>query len=204
MPKRLKELQNSYKESVANKVEEIIAPLKQENEQLKYQRDEAQRMVALRLNDYNELSNKYNTTVKQLKAELQLAQKDMNQILSNLSEFLRLLGDTTRRALVAICDFASDILANHFTFAQASAVNAYMVKGHDRKLDAEDLSILSRPFISENEYAKSKKELQNVANNLGWYKQAECYRLAEERQKAKESQQELKAEKDEPKWRMHR
>lgn len=92
-------------------------------------------------------------------------------------------------------DFDNDVWTNHFTFAQASAVNDYMLKDNNRKQDAEGLSSLSRPFITENGYNKSKTKLQNVANNFKAYEQAERERLERERQEA---------EKNKPKWRMHR
>ncbi|MCI1740888.1 MAG: hypothetical protein LKI18_00485 [Prevotella sp.] len=79
--------------------------------------------------------------------------------------------------------------SKHFTFAQASAVNDYMRKNHNRKQDAEDLSLLSRPFITEDGYNKSKPELKNVVNDFNTYERAERERLAEVEHQDEEERQ---------------
>ena len=100
-------------------------------------------------------------------------------MLINLSSLLDLLGATTRHAVIAIHNFATDLCAKHFTFEQASAVNAFILKGNTRKQDAEGLSMLSRPFITEKGYAKSKTEQQNVITDFSSYEQTEREHLVE-------------------------
>lgn len=110
---------------------------------------------------------------------------------NNLSAFFNLLGEKTRQAISSIREFAYDGCFTRFTFQQASTVNNYLLAYSNRKMGANTLILLSRPFITEQGYEKSKPEIHNVANDFGWYERAEQQRIAEEeRQKVEEEQRE--------------
>lgn len=195
VPEHLKQLQASYEDYVAKKVEEATAPYKLENEQLKQQVAEAKERIARQNENYKDMQSMYINSESNLNMEVWKLRDQVDQMKNNLTAFFNLLGDKTRQAISAIREFAYDGCFTRFTFKQASIVNNYLLAYPNRRMGANTLILLSRPFITEQGYEKSKPEIRNVANDFGWYERIEQVRIAEEeRKKAEEARQ--KAEKE--------
>lgn len=195
VPEHLKQLQASYEDYVAKKVEEATAPYKLENEQLKQQVAEAKERIARQNEHFKDMQSMYLSSKLDLQHENSQLRDQLEQMKSNLAAFFNLLGDKTRQAISAIREFAYDGCFTRFTFKQASIVNNYLLAYPNRRMGANTLILLSRPFITEQGYEKSKPEIRNVANDFGWYERIEQVRIAEEeRKKAEEARQ--KAEKE--------
>lgn len=182
VPKQLKQLQDSYEDYVAKKVEEAVAPYKQENEQLKQQLEEQKEQTAERMVYYRNYESMYFNSQS---VNSRLRDK-IGQMESNISAFFNLLSEKTRRAISAIKDLAYDGCITRFTFQQASTVNNYQLAFTNRQIGANNLILLSRPFISREGYAKCNPEIQNVADDFSQYEQVEQQRIAEERSQAEE------------------
>ena len=192
VPEHLKQLQASYEDYVAKKVEEAVSPYRQENEQLKQQLSAAQDQVAQQKLFYKDMQSMYINSESNLNMEVWKLRDQVDQMKNNLSAFFNLLGNKTRQAISAIREFAYNSCFTRFTFQQASTVNNYLLAYPNRKMGANTLILLSRPFITEQGYEKSKPEIHNVANDFGWYERAEQQRIAEvERQKIEEEQRRL-------------
>ena len=117
-----------------------------------------------------------------------VGQKDQFQ---DMNELLSYSFQTEGQLMNIIREFAYDGCFTRFTFQQASTVNNYLLAYSNRKMGANTLILLSRPFITEQGYEKSKPEIHNVANDFGWYERAEQQRIAEEEhQKVEEEQRE--------------
>ena len=195
VPEHLKQLQASYEDYVAKKVEEATAPYKQENEQLKQQLTAAKDQVAQQKLFYKEMQSMYQNSESSLNMEVWKLRDQVDQMKNNLTAFFNLLGDKTRQAISVVREFAYDGCFTHFTFKQASIVNNYLLAYPNRKMGANTLILLSRPFITEQGYEKSKSEICNVTNDFGWYEQIEQARIdKEERQKAEEEQRKRQEE----------
>ena len=76
-------------------------------------------------------------------------------------------------ALNAVIDFAKKPIARRFTYEQAYAVNEFLDADTDRQHAANTLSVLSLPFLTEDEHAKGRLEMLNVVNNFSEYKRVE-------------------------------
>lgn len=136
-----------------------------------------ERQIAeLRLEEYNKLTQSYNRLLKKAQSDKSaykatLLQKDF--IISLLkSAFLKAidtLDAVCRKALQAVIDFAKKPAARRFTYEQACAVNDFLDTDTDRQHAADTLSVLSHPFLTENEHANGRLETQNVANNFSEY-----------------------------------
>lgn len=187
VPKQLKQLQASYEDYVAKKVEEAVSPYRQENEQLKQQLSTAQDQVAQQKQFYKDMQSMYSNSESNLNMEVWKLRDQVEQMKNNLSAFFNLLGDKTRQAISAIKEFAYGDCFTRFTYRQATIVNDCLLPFKNRQTGANYLILLSRPFISEAGYDKCKPELLNVANDFGQYERAEQARIAEEtRQQAEE------------------
>ena len=142
---------------------------------------ERERLIAeLRLEEYNKLTQSYNRLLKKSQSdkksyETALSQK--NCIITNLiyafQKAIELLDTVCRKALKAVIDFSKKPIARRFTFEQACAVNEFLDTNTDRQHAAYTLSVLSRPFLTEKEYAKGGLEMQNVVNNFSEYERVE-------------------------------
>ena len=55
------------------------------------------------------------------------------------------------------------------TFEQARAVNDFFHTDTDRQHAADTLSVLSHPFLTEDDHTKGRLEVQNVVNNFSEY-----------------------------------
>lgn len=195
VPKQLKQLQASYEDYVAKKVEEATAPYKQEDEHLKQQLTAAQDQMEQQKQFYKDIQSMYSNSESNLNMEIWQLRDQVDQMKNNLTAFFNLLGDKTRQAISAIREFAYNGCFTRFTFPQASTVNNYLLAYPNRKMGANALILFSRPFITEQGYEKSKPEINNVANDFGWYEQIEQARIAEEeRQKAAEEQRKRQEE----------
>ncbi len=86
---------------------------------------------------------------------------------------VELLDIVCRKALQAVIGFVKKPIARRFTFEQASAVNDFLEQNIDRQHAADTLAILSRPFLTEREQEKGRKEVQNVVNNYSEYERTE-------------------------------
>lgn len=187
VPKQLKQLQASYEDYVAKKVEETVSPYRQENEQLKQQLSAAQDQVAQQKQFYKDMQSMYSNSESNLNMEIWKLRDQVDQMKSNLSAFFNLLNAKTQQAISAIREFAYDGCFARFTYRQATIVNDCLLPFKNRQTGANYLILLSRPFITEQGYEKSKPEIHNVANDFGQYERAEHARIAEEtRQKAEE------------------
>lgn len=90
-----------------------------------------------------------------------------------------MLSELGRAAVDAIIEFAHDVYAKVFSFAQAKAVHDYVVSG---KVDAPDneasfLLYVVRPFLLKEEHLKADKEVWNVVDNYLKYEKAEEQRI---------------------------
>lgn len=74
-----------------------------------------------------------------------------------------------RKALKTVIDFAKEPLTRQFTFEQACAVNDFFHTDTDRQHAADTLSVLSHPFLTEDDHTKGRLEVQNVVNNFSEY-----------------------------------
>lgn len=191
VPEHLKQLQASYEGYVAKKVEEAVSPYRQENDQLKQQLAETKMHISRQNEHFKDMQSMYLSSKLDLQHENSQLSGQLEQMKNNLSAFFNLLGEKTRQAISSIREFAYDGCFTRFTFQQASTVNNYLLAYSNRKMGANTLILLSRPFITEQGYEKSKPEIHNVANDFGWYERAEQQRIAEEeRQKVEEEQRE--------------
>lgn len=188
VPKQLKQLQASYEDYVAKKVEEAVSPYRQENEQLKEQLSTAEDRIARQNEHFKDMQSMYLSSKLDLQHENSQLRDQLEQMKSNLAAFFNLLGDKTRQAISAIREFAYDGCFTRFTFQQASTVNKYLLAYPNRKMGTNALMLFSRPFITEQGYEKSKPEISNVANDFGWYEQIEQARIAEEEWKKAEEE----------------
>lgn len=192
VPEHLKQLQESYEDYVAKKVEEATAPYKQENEQLKQEVKDLKEQSAQQKEFHKNMESMYLSSKLDLQRQNSQLDKQLEQMKNNLSAFFNLLGDKTRQAISAIREFSYDGCFTRFTFQQASTVNNYLLAYPNRKMGANALILLSRPFITEQGYEKSNPEIHDVATDFGWYERAEQQRIAEEeRQKTEEEQRKL-------------
>ena len=165
VPRHLKQLQDSYLQQIDREVEKETAPLRQENEELKKELLQEQDSNQKRMEENNALNQK-----------LRQAELEQKQMKANLLAFLNLMDVPCRSAIQSVLDFINNNGSCCLTFSQATSVNDYMVQSDDRNREADYLSFLTRPFVSEEDHAKSKKELHNVATNFQWYEQREQYR----------------------------
>ena len=149
VPKQLKQLQASYEDYVAKKVEEAVSPYRQENEQLKQQLTAAQDQVAQQKQFYKDMQTMYSHTESNLNMEVWKLRDQVEQMKNNLSAFFNLLGDKTRQAISAIKEFAYGDCFTRFTYRQATIVNDCLLPFKNRQTGANYLILLSRPFISE-------------------------------------------------------
>lgn len=191
VPEHLKQLQASYEDYVAKKVEEATAPYKLENEQLKQKVKELKEQSAQQKEFHKNMESMFLSSKLDLQHQNSQLDKQLDQMKSNLSAFFNLLGDKTRQAISAIREYAYDGCFSRFTFQQASTVNNYLLAYPNRKMGANTLILLSRPFITEQGYEKSKPEIHNVANDFGWYERAEQQRIVEEERQKEEEQRKL-------------
>ena len=195
VPEHLKQLQASYEDYVAKKVEEATAPYKQENEQLKQQLTAAKDQVVQQKLFYKEMQSMYQNSESSLNMEVWKLRDQVDQMKNNLTAFFNLLGNKTQQVISAIKEFAYNGCITRFTFEQASTVNNYLLAYANRKVGASTLILLSRPFITTSGYEKCKPELLNVASDFGQYERAEQVRIAEEkRQKAEEERKKAEEE----------
>ena len=142
---------------------------------------ERERQIAeLRLEEYNKLTRSYNRLLKKSQNdkstyEFNLSQRDYAIVtLKNaFQKMVELLDIVCRKALQAVIGFAKKPIARRFTFEQASAVNDFLEQNIDRQHAADTLAILSRPFLTEREQEKGRKEVQNVVNNYSEYERTE-------------------------------
>ena len=142
---------------------------------------ERERQIAeLRLDEYNKLTRSYNRLLKKSQNdkstyEFNLSQRDYAIVtLKNaFQKMVELLDIVCRKALQAVIGFAKKPIARRFTFEQASAVNDFLEQNIDRQHAADTLAILSRPFFTEREQEKGRKEVQNVVNNYSEYERTE-------------------------------
>ena len=138
---------------------------------------ERERQIAeLRLDEYNKLTWSYNRLLKNFQNdkrtyELNLSQKDyaIAILRAAFQKMVELLDVACRKALQAVIDFAKKPAARRFTYEQAYAVNDFLDTDTDRQHAADTLSVLSHPFLTENEHANGRLETQNVANNFSEY-----------------------------------
>lgn len=163
VPQHLKQLQDSYWQQVNQEVEKETAPLRRENEKLKNKLLQEQNRNLKRLEENEALNQK-----------LKQAELELKKMKANLQEFLNLMDIPCRSAVQSVIDFINKG-AGCLNFTQATSVNDYMAKSNDRKREADYLSFLLRPFVSEGEHSKGKKELHNVSSNFKWYEQREEY-----------------------------
>lgn len=104
-----------------------------------------------------------------------LSQKNciITNLISAFQKAIDLLNIVCRKALKAVIDFAKKPIARRFTYEQACAVNEFLDMGSDRQGAADALITLSRPFLTENEHAKGRLEVQNVVNSFAEYQRLE-------------------------------
>lgn len=142
---------------------------------------ERERQIAeLRLDEYNKLTRSHNRLLKKSKNdnstyEFNLSQRDYAiAILKNtFQKMVELLDVVCNKALQTFIDFAKRPNARRFTYEQASAVNDFLEKDIDRQHAADTLSIISRPFLTENEHTKGRLEVQNVVKDFDEYERIE-------------------------------
>lgn len=182
IPKMRERLQQSFQDTVKKEVAKQTTPLKEENKRLVEERDSSRQLAEQRRLNYNELVKRFNTMQQNLSDKLEEADTLVKSYQSRLKSFLLMLSEVTRKAVVSIIEFASNVKAKCFSFNQASAVDEYMKCGNDRKYDGEALMIFSRPFLSDEEFNKGKVEVDNVALNFEKYEQAERERIEQENQ----------------------
>ena len=142
---------------------------------------ERERQIAeLRLDEYNKLTWSYNRLLKNFQNdkrtyELNLSQKDyaIAILRAAFQKMVELLDVACRKALQAVIDFAKKPTARRFTFGRACAVNDFLDTDTDKQHAATTLSVLSHPFLTEDEHAKGRLEVQNVVNNYSKYERTE-------------------------------
>ena len=162
---------------IPNKIAESVAERTAELEKV----CERERQIAeLRLDEYNKLTRSYNRLLKKSQSdkstyEFNLSQRDYAiAILKNaFQKMVELLDVVCRKALQAVIDFAKKPIARRFTYEQACAVNDFLDTDTDRLHAASTLSVLSHPFLTEDEHAKGRLEVQNVVNNYSEYERIE-------------------------------
>ena len=91
-------------------------------------------------------------------------------LISAFQKAIELLDVVCRKALKTVIDFAKEPLTRQFTFEQACAVNDFFHTDTDRQHAADTLSVLSHPFLTEDDHTKGRLEVQNVVNNFSEYK----------------------------------
>ena len=142
---------------------------------------ERERLIAeLRLDEYNKLTRSYNRLLKKSQNdkstyEFNLSQRDyaIAILKAALQKTVELLDVVCRKALRAVIDFAKKPIAKRFTYEQACAVNDFLDTDTDRQHAATTLSVLSHPFLTEDEHAKGRLEIQKVANDFSEYERIE-------------------------------
>ena len=156
-------------EKIAQGVAERIAALEKICER-------ERQIVESRLDEYNKLTLSYNRLLKKSQSdkksyEVALSQKDsiIAVLQAAFQKTIGLLDVICRRALKAVIDFAKNPIARRFTFEQACAVNEFFDTNTDRQHVASTLSVLSSPFLTENEHAKGRLEVHNVVNDFAEY-----------------------------------
>lgn len=162
---------------IPNKIAESVAERTAELEKV----CERERQIAeLRLDEYNKLTRSYNRLLKKSQSdkstyEFNLSQRDYAiAILKNaFQKMVELLDVVCRKALQAVIDFAKKPIARRFSYEQACAVNDFLDTDTDRLHAASTLSVLSHPFLTEDEHAKGRLEVQNVVNNYSEYERIE-------------------------------
>ena len=128
---------------------------------------ERERQIAeLRLDEYNKLTQSYTRLLKK-SYETALSQKNciIANLISAFQKAIELLDTVCRKALKVVIDFAKKPIARRFIYEQACAVNEFPDMGSDRHGAADTLITFSQPFLTENEHAKGRLEVQNVVVN---------------------------------------
>ena len=128
---------------------------------------ERERQIAeLRLDEYNKLTQSYNRLLKK-SYETALSQKNciIANLISAFQKSIGLLDTVCRKTLKAVIDIAKKPIARRVTYEQSCAVNEFLDMGFDRQGAADTLITFSRPFLTENEHAKGRLEVQNVVVN---------------------------------------
>ena len=121
---------------------------------------------------YKGLLTKSKNWEESLKLELQQRDQIIETMKAGLADFLSQFTAVCQNAIKAVIDFAHDAKALCFSFSQATAVNEYLTnESSDRHKGVAILALLIRPFLGLLDYQKGKAEVENVANNLDWYKE---------------------------------
>ena len=97
----------------------------------------------------------------------------ITSLISAFQKAIELLDVVCRKALKTVIDFAKEPLTRQFTFEQACAVNDFFHTDTDRQHAADTLSVLSHPFLTEDDHTKGRLEVQNVVNNFSEYERVE-------------------------------
>lgn len=90
-------------------------------------------------------------------------------LISAFQKAIELLDTVCRKALKVVIDFAKKPIAKWFTYEQSCAVNEFLDMGSDRHGTVDTLITFSQPFLTENEHAKGRLEVQNVVNGFALY-----------------------------------
>lgn len=166
----------AMKQQVALLPEKISQGVAERTAELEKACERERQIAELRLDEYNKLTQSYNRLLKKSQSdkksyETALSQKNciIANLISAFQKAIDLLDVVCRKALKAIIDFAKKPTAKQFTYEQACAVNNFLYTDTDRLHAASTLSVLSHPFLSEDEHAKGKLEVQNVVDNFTEY-----------------------------------
>ena len=170
----------AMKQQVALLPEKIAQGVAERTAELEKAYERERRIAELRLDEYNKLTQSYNRLLKKSQNdkksyETALSQKNciIASLISAFQKAIDLLDVVCRKALKAVIDFAKKPTARRFTFGQACAVNDFLDTDTDRQHAATTLSVLSHPFLTEDEHAKGRLEVQNVVNNYSKYERTE-------------------------------